>query len=68
MIFFQNLLDIAAYNVAVVLFSVNPDFDNGKPQRRRLFLERLAVDMIAQSCLKPEAVQTSINARATTPS
>jgi hypothetical protein len=49
MIFFQNLLDIAAYNAAVVFFAVNPDFFKGKPQRRRLFLERLAMDMIAES-------------------
>jgi len=49
MIFFKNLLDIAAFNAAVVFFVVNPDFDKGKPQRRRLFLERLAMDMIAES-------------------
>jgi len=32
MIFFQNFLDIAALNAAVVFFSVNSDFDKGKPQ------------------------------------
>ena len=28
---------------------MNPDFDKGKPQRGRLFLERLAMDMSADS-------------------
>jgi len=49
MIVFQNLLDIAAFIAAVVYFAVNPDFDKGKPQRLRLFLERLAKDMISES-------------------
>lgn len=62
MVFFQNMLDIAAYNAAVVYFAVNPDFEVGKPQRRRLFLEKLAMEMItattptrAQLCLPPQS-------------
>ena len=54
MIFFQNILDIAAYNAAVIFFSVNPDFDTGEPQRRRLFLEKLAMDMI-DDCIQNRA-------------
>ena len=46
MVFFENILDIAAYNGYIVVFTVNPDIDRGKPQRRRLFLEKLAVDLI----------------------
>jgi len=63
MIFFQYLLDIAAYNVAVVFFAVNSDFNNGEPQRRRLFLERLGYN--CWICSKPETVQTTRNARDT---
>ena len=38
MVFFQNILDIAAYNAYAIFIAVNPDIDCGKPQRRRLFL------------------------------
>ena len=46
MVFLQNIIDIAAYNAYVVFYAVYPDNDRGKIQRRRLFLEKLAGDMI----------------------
>jgi hypothetical protein len=64
MVFFQNLLDIAAYNAAVIFFAVNPDIDRGKPQRRRLFLEGLAIDMITPAIdrLQPNIPQPLLSA------
>lgn len=38
--------DIGAYSAAVIYFAVNTGVDKGKPQRRRSFLEELALDMI----------------------
>ena len=45
LILFQNFVDIAAYNAFVVFLNNFPDFENGKTQRRRLFLERLGMDL-----------------------
>ena len=45
LILFQNFVDIAAYNAFVVFLSNFPEFENGKSQRRRLFLERLGMDL-----------------------
>jgi hypothetical protein len=60
MVFFQNLLNIAAYNAAVIFFSVNPDIDNGKPQRRRLFIEQLAMEMIAPAIEQRQPVRPEV--------
>lgn len=47
MIFFQHLVDTAALNSSVIFFSLHPNYNTGKPQRRRLFLEQLAKNLIA---------------------
>ena len=45
--FCHNMLDIAAFNAAVIFLCTNPEVDHGKLQRRRLFLHKLAMDIIA---------------------
>ena len=45
LILFQTFVDIAVYNAFVVFLNNFPDFENGKTQRRRLFLERLGMDL-----------------------
>ena len=47
MVLFQNFLDIAAYNALVIFTNNCPDFENGKSQSGRLFLERLGKDLCA---------------------
>ena len=59
--FFQNLLDIAAFNAAVIFFYTNPEVDHGKPQRRRLFLHKLAMDMIAPAIQQRNPVRLQEN-------
>ena len=49
MVFFQNLIDIAAVNAYVVFCMANPDYNMGKSQRRRLFIEELALDMLSKA-------------------
>lgn len=58
MVFFQNLIDIAALNAYVVFSSVNTDYNIGKPQRRRLFLEELALDMISKGIADRQGART----------
>lgn len=47
MVFFQNLVDIAALNSFVVFTSVNRDYEVEKSHKRRLFLEHLGKELIA---------------------
>ena len=46
-VFFGHLVDIAAYNAFVIFLSRFEDFMRGKSHRRRLFLEKLAFEMMA---------------------
>ena len=49
MILFQNLLDIGAYNAYVIFIACNPAYNRGKSHRRRIFLESLGLDMVAEA-------------------
>ena len=49
MILFQNLLDIGAYNAYVIFMACNPAYNRGKSHRRRIFLESLGWDMVAEA-------------------
>lgn len=46
MVVFGNLLDLAAYNAYVLFSHVHPEYEAGKSHRRRLFLEKLALDLV----------------------
>ena len=58
MILFQNFLDIACYNAFVIFLECNPDYNRGKSHRRRIFLESLGMDMVAEAieARQPHAV------------
>lgn len=58
MIFFQNIVDMAAYNAFVIFLTVNPTFEQGKTHRRRLFLEVLAMDMISKGITDRQRIQS----------
>ena len=47
---------------------MNPDIDHGKPQRRRLFLEKLAMDMIAPAIEKRQTIPAQLNQAPNPPS
>ena len=49
MILFQNLLDIGAYNAYVIFIACNPAYNRGKSHHRRIFLESLGLDMVAEA-------------------
>ena len=51
---FGNLLDIAAYNAFVCFMNIHPNYERTKSHRRRIFLERLAMELISQQ-EEPEA-------------
>jgi hypothetical protein len=40
------MLDISAYNVFVIWMALNPDWNRGKLQRRRLFLKELCKALV----------------------
>ena len=56
-VFFGHLVDIAAYNAFVVFLSRFEDFMKGKSHRRRLFLEKLALEMMAQQLERRQRTQ-----------
>jgi len=44
--FFLNMLDIAEYNAFVRWITFDPNWQQGKPHRRRLFLHELATQLL----------------------
>lgn len=46
LVIFFNILDISAYNAFVIWMALNPDWNRGKLQRRRLFLEELGKALV----------------------
>ena len=44
--FFFNLIDIAAYNALVAWITLNPDWQHGKSDVRRLFLRELGMQLV----------------------
>lgn len=46
LVIFFNMLDISAYNAFVIWLALNPNWNRGKLQKRRLFLEQLGKALV----------------------
>ena len=62
MVVFGNLLDLAAYNAYVLFSHVHPEYEAGKSHRRRLFLEKLALDLVQDAVSDRAAAVDSVTA------
>ena len=56
-IFFGNLVDIAAYNAFVIYLFRFPEFMEAKSHRRRLYLEKLAFELMAGQMRRRQEAQ-----------
>lgn len=53
---FFDMLDISAYNAFVIWMAVNKDWNRGKLQRRRLFLDELGKALVRPKILQRQCV------------
>lgn len=56
LVIFFDMLDISAYNAFVIWMAVNKDWNRGKLQRRRLFLEELGKALVRPKTLRRQCV------------
>lgn len=57
---FYNMLDISAYNAYVVFLKINPNWNENKKYKRRIFLEDLGMDLISgEISRRPNMPQSS---------
>ncbi|KAL3969261.1 leucine-rich repeat-containing G protein-coupled receptor 6 [Sarotherodon galilaeus] len=56
LVIFFDMLDISAYNAFVIWMAVNKDWNKGKLQRRRLFLEELGKALVRPKILRRQCV------------
>ncbi|XP_056269742.1 uncharacterized protein LOC130193292 [Pseudoliparis swirei] len=63
LVIFFDMLDISAYNAFVIWMALNPEWNRGKLQRRRLFLEELGKALVKPQILRRQHVpRTSASA------
>ena len=62
MVVFGNLLDLAVYNAYVLFSHVHPEYEAGKSHRRRLFLEKLALDLVQDAVSDRAAAVDAVTA------
>jgi len=56
---FFNIMDISAYNAFVIWMALNPDWNRGKLQRRRYFLEELGKALVRPQMQRREHIPRS---------
>ncbi|XP_070300249.1 piggyBac transposable element-derived protein 4-like [Salvelinus sp. IW2-2015] len=59
LVIFFNILDISAYNTFVIWMALNPDWNRGKLQRRRLFLEELGKALVRPEIQRKQHIPRS---------
>ncbi|XP_034390351.1 piggyBac transposable element-derived protein 4-like [Cyclopterus lumpus] len=63
LVIFFDILDISAYNAFVIWMALNPEWNGGKLQRRRLFLEELGKALVKPQILRRQHIpRTSASA------